>query len=123
MAGDDPSGHVPGRRRNVGVKLDSVGFDAPKAFSNVNIEKASSLRSEGLRVGRDSSPSAQNDIIYSTRLDSATLCCHAGENRHPEPFEIPGFRVAVAVATLPGMTTEFCRELLGQGRALKLCLL
>jgi hypothetical protein len=33
---------------------------------------------------------------------------HAGQNRHPEVFEIPGFRVAPAIASLPGMTIEFC---------------
>ena len=39
-----------------------------------------------------------------------SLCysgCHAGENRHPESFEIPGFRVAAAVATLPGKRLNF----------------
>jgi hypothetical protein len=28
---------------------------------------------------------------------------HAGEKRHPEEFEIPGFRVAQAIDCLPGM--------------------
>ena len=37
---------------------------------------------------------------------------HAGENRHPEVFEIPGFQVALATASLPGMTIELCKELL-----------
>jgi hypothetical protein len=32
--------------------------------------------------------------------------CHADENRHPEIFETPGFRVALAIANLPGMTRE-----------------
>jgi len=27
--------------------------------------------------------------------------------------DIPGFRVALAIASLPGMTDELCRELLG----------
>jgi hypothetical protein len=37
---------------------------------------------------------------------------HAGANRHPEVFENPGFRVALAIASLPGMTIELCCELL-----------
>jgi hypothetical protein len=37
---------------------------------------------------------------------------HAGENRHLEFIEIPGFRVALAIASLPGMTIEVCHELL-----------
>jgi hypothetical protein len=37
---------------------------------------------------------------------------HARENGHPEVFEIPGFRVALAIASLPGMTIELCCELL-----------
>src|SRR5262245_37164643 len=36
---------------------------------------------------------------------------HSRGNGNPEPFEIPGFRVALAIASLPGMTTEFCNEL------------
>jgi hypothetical protein len=40
------------------------------------------------------------------------FCRHAGENRHPEVFENPGFRVALAIASLPGMTIELCCELL-----------
>jgi hypothetical protein len=40
------------------------------------------------------------------------FCRHAGENRHPETFENPGFRVALAIASLPGMTFEICSELL-----------
>jgi hypothetical protein len=30
---------------------------------------------------------------------------------HPEAFDFPGFRVALATASLPGMTIELCREL------------
>jgi hypothetical protein len=37
---------------------------------------------------------------------------HAGANRHPEVFENPGFRVALAIASLPGMTIELCCKLL-----------
>jgi hypothetical protein len=33
------------------------------------------------------------------------------KNRHPEVFETPGFRVALAIASLPGMTVKFCGEL------------
>jgi hypothetical protein len=33
--------------------------------------------------------------------------------RHPEVFEIPGFRVALAIASLPGMTFELRCEFLG----------
>jgi hypothetical protein len=31
---------------------------------------------------------------------------HARESGHPEVFEIPGFRVALAIASLPGMTLK-----------------
>jgi hypothetical protein len=31
---------------------------------------------------------------------------------HPEIFEIPGFRVALAIASLPGMTIELFNEFL-----------
>jgi len=40
---------------------------------------------------------------------------HAGENRRAEGFENPGFRDALAIASLPEMTIRFCLELLGQG--------
>src|ERR687891_2591835 len=38
---------------------------------------------------------------------------HARESGHPEEFAFPGFRVALAIASLPGMTIELCRELQG----------
>jgi hypothetical protein len=38
---------------------------------------------------------------------------HARESGHPEVFEIPGFRVALAIASLPGMTLELGSELQG----------
>jgi hypothetical protein len=31
---------------------------------------------------------------------------HARESGHPEVFEIPGFRLALAIASLAGMTSE-----------------
>jgi hypothetical protein len=31
---------------------------------------------------------------------------HTRESGYPEVFEIPGFRVALAIASLPGMTSE-----------------
>ena len=42
---------------------------------------------------------------------------HAGENRHAEGFENPGFRVAPPrpAPGLPEMTIRFCLELLGPG--------
>jgi len=36
---------------------------------------------------------------------------HAGESGHPEAFDFPGFRVALAIASLPGMTIELCNDL------------
>jgi len=30
---------------------------------------------------------------------------------NPEAFDFPGFRVALAIASLPGMTIELCNEL------------
>ena len=37
---------------------------------------------------------------------------HTGGSRRPEAVEIPGFRVALAIASLPGMTSELFREFL-----------
>ena len=39
---------------------------------------------------------------------------HTGGSRYPDAFEIPGFRVALAIASLPGMTIELCCEFLSQ---------
>jgi hypothetical protein len=33
---------------------------------------------------------------------------HARESGHPEAFNFPGFRVALATASLPGMTIQLC---------------
>ena len=35
---------------------------------------------------------------------------HARESGHPEFFDIPGFRVALAIASSPGVTIERCNE-------------
>ena len=43
-------------------------------------------------------------------INRAPLRLHAGESRHPEVFEIPGFRFAPAVASLPGMTPELATD-------------
>jgi hypothetical protein len=32
---------------------------------------------------------------------------HTGAGRYPNAFEIPGFRVALAIASLPGLYREF----------------
>ena len=40
----------------------------------------------------------------SSLKKSASPARHARESGHLEPFEIPGFRVALAIASLPGMT-------------------
>jgi len=47
-----------------------------------------------------------NKLITPTR--------RTGGNRYPDAFEIPGFRVALAIASLPGMTIELCWEFLSQ---------
>jgi len=45
---------------------------------------------------------------------------HARESRHPEVFEIPGFRLALAVASLAGMTVELFNGFRGKhGEAIK----
>jgi hypothetical protein len=36
---------------------------------------------------------------------------HSRESGNPEAFEFLGFRVALAIASLPGMTIELCKEL------------
>jgi len=36
---------------------------------------------------------------------------HSRESGNPEVFEIPGFRVALAITSLPGMTIELRHEL------------
>ena len=43
---------------------------------------------------------------------------HTGGSRYPDAFEIPGFRVALAIASLPGMTIELCCEFLSQDTSL-----
>jgi hypothetical protein len=35
---------------------------------------------------------------------------HTGAGRYANVFEIPGFRVALAIASLPGMTIELYRD-------------
>ena len=37
---------------------------------------------------------------------------HTGGGRYPDAFKIPGFRVALAIASLPGMTIELYCEFL-----------
>jgi len=39
------------------------------------------------------------------------LCVIPAEGRYPDVFEFPGFRVALAIASLPGMTFELYCEL------------
>ena len=39
------------------------------------------------------------------------FCRHSGEGRYADVVEFPGFRVALANASLPGMTIEICNEL------------
>jgi len=39
---------------------------------------------------------------------------HTGGSRYLDAFEIPGFRVALAIASLPGMTIELCGEFLSE---------
>ena len=50
--------------------------------------------------------SSTNKLITPSR--------HTGGSRYPDAFEIPGFRVALAIASLPGMTIELCCEFLSQ---------
>ncbi|HEY6366395.1 MAG TPA: hypothetical protein VI585_16540, partial [Candidatus Binatia bacterium] len=35
---------------------------------------------------------------------------HTRESGYPEVFDFPGFRVALAIASLPGMTTELFKD-------------
>jgi hypothetical protein len=42
----------------------------------------------------------------SSLKKSPPLPRHARESGHPDVFEIPGFRLALAVASLAGMTSE-----------------
>jgi len=39
------------------------------------------------------------------------FCRHAGEKRHAEVFAQPGFRVAPAIARVPGMTASLALTL------------
>jgi hypothetical protein len=50
--------------------------------------------------------------VVSTINRTKVFYSHAGENRRPEIFDHPGLRVALAIASLPGMTNKFCSELL-----------
>ena len=54
-----------------------------------------------LTIGLNPSPYTQALLDGSVR-----------ESGHPEAFDYPGFRVALAIASLPGMTIELCNELL-----------
>ena len=44
-------------------------------------------------------------------INYMVFCRHTGVGRYPEGFKIPGFRVALAFASLPGMTFELFCEL------------
>ena len=66
-------------------------------------------------VARQLLPSAS--CLFPTRLavhlrSHSAFYRHAGKNRHPGVFEISGFRVALAIASLPGMTIELYKKLL-----------
>ena len=50
------------------------------------------------------------DISVSTTRRQILLAV-SGESRYPEVFEIPGFGVALAVASFAGMTIDLCNEL------------
>ena len=50
-------------------------------------------------------------FVADTSQQIYVVSRHTGEGRYPEGFEIPGFRVALAIASLPGMTISFCRKL------------
>jgi len=56
----------------------------------------------------------QCSLVSSTRNSfkkSFGLYRRAGETRHPEVFKIPEFRVALAAASLPGMTLELFKPI------------
>jgi hypothetical protein len=46
----------------------------------------------------------------SNEISRQGLRRHSRENVNPEAFEMPGFRVALAIASLPGMTIKLRRE-------------
>jgi len=52
-----------------------------------------------------------------------TPSCHTGGSRYLDAFEIPGFRVALAIASLPGMTIDLCCEFLSQDTSIALLIL
>jgi hypothetical protein len=43
-------------------------------------------------------------------IKSSGIYGHIGKNQHPVVFGNPGFRVALAIASLPGMTIKCCRK-------------
>jgi hypothetical protein len=45
------------------------------------------------------------ELKFAKRSQSLPIS-HARESAHPEVFENPGFRVALAIASLPGMTLK-----------------
>ena len=60
----------------------------------------------------DPDPNFPSAVLDLSRLGkSFTITRHAGENRHPGIFEILKFRVALNIASLPGMAIKFCCEL------------
>src|SRR5262245_45861489 len=50
----------------------------------------------------------QHNVLESksVKLSRPPLDRHARESGHPEVFEIPGFRLALAIASLAGMTSK-----------------
>ena len=51
-------------------------------------------------------PVSEVRLVFRT-----SLVRYTGESRYPDVFEIPGFRVALAIASLPGMTIDLCNKL------------
>mgnify|MGYP003577747514 CR=1 FL=1 len=69
-----------------------------------------------MRLARSSSsielPENERVVVLTQRFDDYLITPnrHTGAGRYPNAFEIHGFRVALAIASLPGMTIQLYRE-------------
>src|SRR5438046_7451627 len=73
-------------------------------YSSPNTEEI--MGQSSFKLIKESSEIHNHRVVPYTPL----VRCHTGERRYPEVFEISGFRVALAIASLPGMTIELCNQ-------------
>jgi hypothetical protein len=50
---------------------------------------------------------ASATVLEQNAIPALWFCRHTGGSRYPDDFELHGFRVALAIASGPGMTINF----------------